>query len=112
MTLVGRDAESAAVAKLLRKVRSGASGSLVVRGEPGIGKSAILDYAMQAAAGFLVVQVTGIEAGMEVAVAALQQVCAPLTRHLGRLPVPQADALRVALGLSSSSPPDRFLIGL
>lgn len=80
--------------------------------EPGIGKSAILDYAAQAAAGFLIVAVTGIESEMEVAFAALQQVCAPLTKHLGQLPPPQAEALRVALGLSSSAPPDRFLAGL
>jgi DNA-binding CsgD family transcriptional regulator len=112
MTLVGRDAECAVVDRLLRDVRDGASGSLVVRGEPGIGKSAILDYAAQAASGFLVVAVTGIESEMEVAFAALQQLCAPLTRHLGQLPPPQAEALRVALGLSSSAPPDRFLAGL
>jgi DNA-binding CsgD family transcriptional regulator len=112
MTLVGRDAECAAVDRLLRQVRDGASGALVVRGDPGIGKSAILDYAAQAAAGFLLVAVTGIESEMEVAFAALQQVCAPLTKHLGQLPPPQAEALRVALGLSSSAPPDRFLAGL
>src|ERR1700728_187163 len=65
-----------------------------------------------AAAGFLIVAVTGIESEMEVAFAALQQACAPLTKHLGQLPPPQAEALRVALGLSSSAPPDRFLAGL
>jgi DNA-binding CsgD family transcriptional regulator len=112
MTLVGRDAECAAVDRLLRQVRDGASGALVVRGEPGIGKSALLDYAAHNAAGFLIVAVTGIESEMEVAFAALQQVCAPLTKHLGQLPPPQAEALRVALGLSSSAPPDRFLAGL
>jgi DNA-binding CsgD family transcriptional regulator len=112
MTLVGRDAECAVVDRLLQQVRDGASGALVVRGEAGIGKSAILDYAAAAAAGFLIVAVTGIESEMEVAFAALQQVCAPLTKHLGQLPPPQAEALRVALGLSSSAPPDRFLAGL
>src|ERR1700722_3007223 len=112
MTLVGRDAECAAVDRLRQLVRAGASGAIVVRGEPGIGKSAILDYAAQAAAGFLIVAVTGIESEMEVAFAALQQACAPLTKHLGQLPPPQAEALRVALGLSSSAPPDRFLAGL
>jgi hypothetical protein len=70
MTLVGRDAECAAVDQLLQRVRDGASGSLVVRGEAGIGKSAILDYAAQAATGFLIIQVTGIESEMEVAFAA------------------------------------------
>ena len=112
MTLVGRHAECAAVDRLLQQVRAGASGAIVVRGEPGIGKSALLGYAAQAAAGFLIVTVTGIESEMEVAFAALQQVCAPLTKHLGQLPAPQAEALRVALGLSSSAPPDRFLAGL
>jgi DNA-binding CsgD family transcriptional regulator len=112
MTLVGRDVECGAVDQLLRRARGGASGALVVRGEPGIGKSAILDYAVQSATGFLVIQVTGIESEMELAFAALQQVCAPLSKHLGQLPAPQAAALRVALGLSGSASPDRFLAGL
>jgi DNA-binding CsgD family transcriptional regulator len=113
LALVGRGPECAAVDRLLQRVRDGVSGSLVVRGEPGIGKSAIVDYAVKSATGFLVIQVTGIESEMEVAFAALQQACAPLTRYLSQLPAPQADALRVAFGLNASAaPPDRLLAGL
>src|ERR1700722_425198 len=111
--LVGRNPECSAVDELLRQVSDGSSGALVVRGEPGIGKSAILDYAAKAAAGFLVLAVTGIESEMEVAFSGLQQVCAPLAGRLAHLPPPQADALRVAFGLSAASaPPERFLVGL
>jgi DNA-binding CsgD family transcriptional regulator len=110
--LVGRRPECAALGRLLGEVRDGASRSLVVRGDPGIGKSALLDYAAAAAAGFLVIRVTGVESEMEFAFAALQQACAPLLTHLDQLPAPQADALRVAFGLSRAEPPDRFLVGL
>src|ERR1700742_3168287 len=95
-TLVGRSGECAALDRLLGEVRDGASRSLVLRGDPGIGKSVLLDYATAAAAGFLVIRVTGVESEMEFAFAALQQACAPLLKHLDQLPGPQADALRVA----------------
>jgi DNA-binding CsgD family transcriptional regulator len=111
-TLVGRSAEYATLDRLLGEVRDGASRVLVMRGDPGIGKSALLDYAAAAATGFLVIRATGVESEMEFAFAALQQACAPLLAHLGQLPVPQADALRVAFGLSLGEPPDRFLVGL
>jgi DNA-binding CsgD family transcriptional regulator len=111
--LVGRKPERSAVDELLRQAGDGASGALVVRGEPGIGKSAILDYAAKAAVGFLVLAVTGIESEMEVVFSGLQQVCAPLAGRLRQLPPPQADALRVAFGLSAATtPPERFLVGL
>jgi hypothetical protein len=111
--LVGRNPECSAVDELLRQVRDGESGALVVRGEPGIGKSAILDYAGKAAAGFLVLAVTGIESELEVVFSGLQQTCAPLAGRLAQLPPPQADALRVAFGLSAAAaPPARFLVGL
>jgi len=110
--LVGRGRECVTLDRLLADVRDGGSRSLVVRGDPGIGKSALLDYAVAVAAGFLVIRVTGVESEMEFAFAALQQACAPLMAHLGRLPAPQADALRVAFGLSLAGPPDRFLVGL
>ena len=111
--LVGRKSECSVVDELLRQVSDGASGALVVRGEPGIGKSAILDYAAKAAPGFLVLAVTGIESEMEVVFSGLQQACAPLAGRLGQLPPPQADALRVAFGLSAATaPPERFLVGL
>jgi DNA-binding CsgD family transcriptional regulator len=111
--LVGRNPECSAVDELLRQVRDGASGAIVVRGEPGIGKSAILEYAAKAAAGFLVLAVTGIESELEVVFSGLQQACGPLAGRLGQLPPPQADALRVAFGLSAATaPPERFLVGL
>src|ERR1700761_4942359 len=111
-TLVGRSRECATLDRLLAEIRDGASRSLVLRGDPGIGKSALLDYAAGAAAGFLVIRVTGVESEMELAFAALQQASTPLLKHLGQLPGPQADALRVAFGLSRGDPPDRFLVGL
>src|ERR1700689_2889028 len=111
-TLGGRGLECATLDRLLAEIRDGASRSLVVRGDPGIGKSALLDYAAAAAAGSRVIRVTGVESELEVAFAALKQACAPLVKHLDQLPVPQADALRVAFGLSRADPPDRFLVGL
>jgi DNA-binding CsgD family transcriptional regulator len=111
-TLLGRSAECAAIDQLLRTVRVGASGSLLVCGEPGVGKSAILDYAAEAADGFTLIRVTGIESEMEFAFAALHLACAQLVKHLGEIPGPQAEALRVAFGLSHGDPPDRFLVGL
>jgi DNA-binding CsgD family transcriptional regulator len=112
MALIGRVAERAAVDGLLRRVRDGGSGSLVLRGEAGIGKSAILEYAAAAAPGFRVLQVTGVESELELTFAALQQLCLPLAAHASRLPDTQASALRVAFGLSQGPPPDRFLVGL
>jgi DNA-binding CsgD family transcriptional regulator len=110
--LVGRSGECAALNRLLSEVRDGASRSLVLRGDPGIGKSVLLDYVTASAAGFLVIRVTGVESEMEFAFAALQLACTPLLKHLDQLPAPQADALRVAFGLCSGDPPDRFLVGL
>jgi DNA-binding CsgD family transcriptional regulator len=110
--LIGRGPQCRALDRLLGEIRDGASRSLVLYGDPGIGKSALLDHAAAAAAGFLVIRVTGIESEMEFAFAALQQACGPLLKHLAQLPGPQADALRVAFGLSRGDPPDRFLVGL
>src|ERR1700744_1447228 len=98
--LVGRGRECAALDRLLAEVREGASRSLVLRGDPGIGKSALLEYTAAAAGGVLVIWVTCIESEMEFAFAALQQACVPLLKHLDRLPAPQADALRTAFGIS------------
>jgi DNA-binding CsgD family transcriptional regulator len=117
--LVGRGRECATIDRILSEVRDGASRSLVVRGDPGIGKSALVDYMVAAAVGFRVIRVTGVESEMEFAFAALQQACVPLLKHLDQLPAPQADALRLAFGLRSAGdpavggePPDRFLVGL
>jgi hypothetical protein len=86
-------------------------GVLVVRGEPGVGKTALLNYAISSASSFRVVRAVGIESEMELPFAALQQVCAPMMDLIERLPDPQRVALRVAFGLSSGDPPDRFSWG-
>jgi DNA-binding CsgD family transcriptional regulator len=81
-------------------------------GEPGIGKTALLEFAVSSAAGFEVVRATGIESEMELAFAALHQLCAPMLDRLTLVPGPQRDAMRTAFGLADGRPPDRFLIGL
>ena len=84
----------------------------MLRGEPGIGKTALLGYAAERAAGFQVVRAAGAESEMELPFAGLHQLCGPMLGGLGRLPPPQRDALGTAFGLSSGAQPDRFLIGL
>ncbi|HEX4690857.1 MAG TPA: AAA family ATPase, partial [Solirubrobacteraceae bacterium] len=110
--LHGRRGERAALGRLLAGVRDGRSGVLVVCGEPGIGKTALLESVIRSASGFRVVRSVGVESEMELAFAALQQLCAPLSDRLDRLPVPQRDALGVAFGLRAGNAPDRFLVGL
>src|SRR3984893_9451182 len=110
--LHGRRVEREALERLLDAVRSGQSRVLVVSGEPGIGKTALLESAMSSASGFRVVRAVGVESEMELAFAALQQLCAPMLGRLERLPAPQRDALEVAFGLRAGDAPDRFLVGL
>ena len=110
--LRGRGQQCGALDGLLVDVRAGRSRVLVVRGEPGIGKTALLDYAIQSASGFRVARAAGVESEMELAFAALHQLCAPMLDRLERLPGPQHDAVGVAFGLSAGNAPDRFLIGL
>jgi DNA-binding CsgD family transcriptional regulator len=98
--------------QLIGVVRAGGSRVLVVRGEPGVGKSALLEYLAGRAAGCRVVRTVGVESEMELAFAGLHQLLAPVLHHLDRLPGPQRDALRTAFGLSAGPPPDRFLVGL
>jgi hypothetical protein len=86
---------------LLRAVRTGESGTLVLRGEARIDKSALLDYAAAHAEGCEVVRATGVESEMELPFATLHQPCLPLLERVDRLPAPQAAALRTAIGLSS-----------
>jgi len=85
---------------------------MVLRGEPGVGKTALLEYAIGAAAGLRVVRVTGVQSESELAYATVQQLCAPLLNHLDALPGPQRDALATAFGMAAGKPPDRFMIGL
>ena len=110
--LLDRLPERAALSGLLDAARAGRSGVLVVRGEPGVGKTALLDWAVESAAGLRVVRVAGVESEMELAFAALQQLCAPMLDKLAGLPDPQREALGVAFGLNTGPAPDRFLVGL
>jgi DNA-binding CsgD family transcriptional regulator len=110
--LLDRQAEREALDRFLERAHGGQSSVLALRGEPGIGKTALLDYAIDSALGFRVVRVVGVESEMELPFAALQQLCAPVLDRLERLPGPQRDALRVAFGLSAGDPPDRFLLAL
>ena len=110
--LVDRRAECARLDRLLADVRAGTSASIVVRGEAGVGKTALLDYLLANAVGCRVVRAAGVESEMELPFAALHQLCAPFLNGLERLPGPQHDALGTAFGMRSGSPPDRFLVGL
>jgi DNA-binding CsgD family transcriptional regulator len=109
---IGRATERSALDGLLATARDGRSGVLVLRGEAGIGKTALLRYAARQAAGFRVVQVVGVQAEMELPFAGIHQLCAPMLGKGAALPAPQRDALNVALGLASGAVPDHFLVGL
>jgi DNA-binding CsgD family transcriptional regulator len=110
--LQGRREEREALERLLGAVRSGQSRVLVVSGEAGVGKTALLESVIGSASGFRVVRAAGVESEMELAFAALQQLCAPMLDRLEGLPAPQQDALAVAFGLRAGDAPDRFLVGL
>ena len=111
-TLRGRRAECDVLDATILAVRAGDGRALVVRGEAGVGKTALLDYLVRAAAGMRVVRAVGVESEMELAFASLHQLCAPLLDRVGRLPGPQREAIKVVLGLIAGPPPDRFLVGL
>jgi DNA-binding CsgD family transcriptional regulator len=110
--LLGRRSESEALDRLLGAVRAGQSRALVVRGDPGAGKTALLDYLVEHASGCRVARVAGVQSEMELAFAGVHQLLAPMLDHLERLPGPQRAALATAFGLSPGSAPDRFLVGL
>jgi predicted ATPase len=112
--LLGRRAQRVAIEHLLDQAQAGRSGALVVRGEAGIGKTAILEYTRDVAiaSGFRVEYSAGVEAESQFAFAALHQLCAPLLDWVGVLSEPQQAALGVALGLRGGAAPDRFLVGL
>src|SRR5258707_7116170 len=110
--LLGRAGERQALDHLLENVRGGQSAVLVVRGEAGVGKTALLRYCARQASGFRVVRIAGVESEMELAFAGLHQLCAPMLDRRAALPEPQRAALGVALGLCSGAPPDRFLVAL
>ena len=110
--LLDRQTELKLLDQLLQDVRAGESRALVLRGEAGVGKSVLLDVVLDRASGFRVIRAAGIQSEMELAFAALHQLCVPMLDRLEHLPGPQQQALRTAFGLSGGSPPDRFLIGL
>ena len=111
ITLRGRDAECAMLDGLLETVRRGESRALVVRGEPGVGKTALADYLIESADDIRVGRAAGVESEMELPFAALQQLCAPMLDRLELLPGRQQEALRMAFGLSGGAA-DRFAVGL
>ena len=110
--LRGRGEECAALDRLITTVRSGRSQVLVLRGEAGVGKSALLKYVREHATGFQLARAVGVESEMELPFSGLQQLCAPLMSHLDGLPGPQREALTTAFGRTAGTAPDRFLIGL
>lgn len=111
-SLLGRQPERRALKALVRGAGAGRSQVLVLQGEAGIGKSTLLDYAVQQASDFRVLRANGVESEMEMPFGALHQFCIPLLDRLPALPPPQAEALCTAFGLSVGKPPDRLLVGL
>ena len=111
-SLRGRGGECALLDEMLESVRAGESRTLVVRGEAGVGKTALLGYAVESASDLRVARAVGVESEMELPFAALHQVCAPMLDHLERLPPPQREALRVVFGVSGGPAPEGFLVGL
>jgi DNA-binding CsgD family transcriptional regulator len=110
--LRGRRSECASIDRLLDLARLGQSGTLIVRGAAGIGKSALLDYAVRAGRGFRVIRGSGVESEMELAYAGLHLLSGPIADGVGQLPPPQRAALSTAFGLSAGPPPERFLVVL
>jgi len=108
----GRASERQVLDRLLEDVRGGQSAALIIRGEAGIGKTALLRYAARQALGFRVAEIAGVESEMELPYAGLHQLCSPMLAHLDALPPPQQRALSVAFGLTSGDAPDRFLVAL
>jgi DNA-binding CsgD family transcriptional regulator len=98
--------------RLLEEARSGQSGVLVLRGEAGVGKTALLEHAIESASRSTVLRAVGVESEMELAYAALHQLCAPLLDRIDRIPAPQRDALETTFGMREGPVPDRFLVGL
>src|ERR1700678_3500297 len=110
--LTDRHSERGVLDRLIEAVRAGESRVLVVRGDPGVGKTALLDYLAGQAQGCRVVRAAGMQSEMELSFAGWHLLLAPMLDHLENLPVPQRDALRTAFGLSAGPAPDRFLVAL
>src|SRR3954470_410277 len=110
--LLGRRRECAALDEGIEEARSRRSATLVVNGEAGSGKSALLDYVRASAVDFLAVRCCGVESEMELAYAGLHQLCSPLMGRIDQLPEPQRNALQAALALAEAPVPDQFLVCL
>src|SRR3954447_750794 len=110
--LLGRAGERDVLGRLVAGVRSGQSRVLVLRGEAGVGKTALLGHLSATAEGCRIARAAGVESEMELPFAGLHALCAPMLDRLEHLPSPQRDALRTAFGLSAGPPPDRFFVGL
>ena len=108
----GRRSERDVLDRLLDQVREGQSAALVIHGEAGVGKTALVRYAVRQASGFRVAEIAGVESEMELAYAGVHQLCTPMLAHLGALAEPQQRAVLIAFGLSSGDAPDRFLVAL
>jgi DNA-binding CsgD family transcriptional regulator len=110
--MLGRRAECETLDRLLADVHAGQSRVLVLRGEAGVGKTALLKYVAEDASGCRVARAAGVQSEMELPFAGLHQLCAPMFDSLNRIPKPQGDALRVAFGLQDGAPPNHFLVAL
>jgi DNA-binding NarL/FixJ family response regulator len=110
--LLGRRGERELLDRLVSQVAAGSSRVLVLRGDAGVGKTALLAHVAEHAAGWRITSATGVESEMELAHSALHQLCSPLLDHLGGLPAPQRQALQTVFGLSDGPAPDRFMVGL
>src|SRR5438093_1252777 len=110
--LLGRQRERAVLERLLDTARDGHGAVLVLHGDPGVGKTALLEYAVEAGEGFRVIRTAGVEGEMELDFAALQQLCSPILGFAEQLPGPQREALDVAFGLSEGDASSPFLVGL
>ena len=107
--MLGRRSECETLDRLLEAVRGGESRALVVRGDPGVGKTALLNYLLERASGCRVVRAAGVQSEMELPFAGLHQICRPMLDGVDDLPGPQREALGTAFGLNAGDPPDRFL---
>ncbi|MEV1172145.1 AAA family ATPase [Nonomuraea sp. NPDC049784] len=110
--MLGRDDERELLESLLRHAVEGRGGGVILHGEPGIGKTALLSHALEQAAGFRVLRAVGVEPEADLAYAALHQLLFPVLGRADELPGPQAQALRVLFGRTHGAPPDPFLVGL
>lgn len=109
--LIGRRDECTILDQFVDAVRSGESRALAIRGEAGVGKTAVLDY-LASGTDIRIARTAGVQSEMELAFAGVHQLCLPMLDHLDELPLPQQGALRTALGVTEGPPPDRFLVGL